>query len=475
MLKKFLREKEIRDRLSEAQGMEPHLLNLLFEKIEFNRILRFKKTVRRLLRKILAIGIKEYLKTLFSKDIVSKINTTSNKKKVIFVVGLTFNSVGMSIYLRKTGEFETILLVENPWLVDFFKQYFDEVYVYNSYYEVAYILLASKPYIVHVHGASCYYFFGVVAQCLNNAGIIVGFVDPPSFEPSADNPNELRKKPKETQLDCYSEEFVFKKADGIVLTMNTLVAGEQLCLRYNTKVPLLEFPTYVCDEFFKEEEKYSRRDGKTYLVYGGIVTPSDKPKEIFGSTQLIDLAKSLINQGLHFHMYLSPHFSPIQINKLYSDYVQLTANIPNFSFKYGIPLDKATKEFSKYDFAVLMIHLTDQTKLNVFHYDTCIPTKFFTYLSAGLPVIVNKEFGYIASLVKKHEIGIVISGNEIDSLSEIIKRYDYEKLKANVKRAREELSMKRHISRLIKFYEEACSKSTNSVYKEMAVTGTNKN
>lgn len=122
-----------------------------------------------------------------------------------------------------------------------------------------------------------------------------------------------------------------------------------------------------------------------------------------------------------------------------------------------------------------MIHLTDQTKLNVFHYDTCIPTKFFTYLSAGLPVIVSKEFGYIASLVKKHEIGIVISENEIDSLSEIIKRYDYEKLKANVKRAREELSMKRHINRLIEFYEEACSKSTNSVCKEMAVTGANKN
>jgi hypothetical protein len=35
--------------------------------------------------------------------------------------------------------------------------------------------------------------------------------------------------------------------------------------------------------------------------------------------------------------------------------------------------------------------------------------------------------------------------------------------------------MEKHIGRLIEFYEQACNKSTNSVYKEMTVTGTNKN
>lgn len=80
-----------------------------------------------------------------------------------------------------------------------------------------------------------------------------------------------------------------------------------------------------------------------------------------------------------------------------------------------------------------------------------------------MPIIVSKENGYIATLVKEYEIGIVISQNEIDSLSEIIQQCDYEKLKANVKRAREDLSMKKHIGRLIEFYEQACSKSKSNV------------
>lgn len=85
-------------------------------------------------------------------------------------------------------------------------------------------------------------------------------------------------------------------------------------------------------------------------------------------------------------------------------------------------------------------YVTDGTKRNVFHFDTCTPTKFFTYLSAGLPIIINKEFSYIVSLVK---------------------RYDYETLKANVKKAKEVLSMKNHISRLIEFYKQACKESAN--------------
>lgn len=454
MFKNFYREKEIKDKLPEVRKINPQLYSLLLEKIEFSKYLRFKKTIRQSIRKILAMGIKEYLKTLFSQDIVSKINTPSNKKKIVFLAGLTANIAGMSLYLRKTGEYETILLIENPWLVGFFKQYFDTVYIYSSYYEVAHIMTASNPYIVHVHGSQNYYFLGVLAKCLTNASVVVGFVDPPSFEPSADNLAELRKKPKGTQLDCFSEEFLFKKADGIVLTMNTVTAGEKLRLRYKSGIPILEFPPYACDEFFREGEKYSQKDGKIYLVYGGVVASSDMPKEIFGAAQFIDIARSLTNQGLCFHIYLSPYFSPIQFGKLYDDYIQLAAETPHFAFKQGVPLDKAIEEFSKYDFGV-MIHLTEGTIMNVFHFNTCISSKFFTYLSAGLPIIVSENHGYISTVVKEYECGIVVGSKDINNLSEIVRQYDYEKLRANVRQAREDFSMKNHIGRLIQFYEQA--------------------
>lgn len=460
MLKSLFPEKEVTQGLSEVRKTDPHFFELLEEKIERTKYLKFKKTVRQLLRKMLALGIAGCLQDLSIKGVIRSMNSLSRKKKILFVAGLpTFNLAGISIYLRKTGEFETVLLTENPWLVGFFKQYFDTVCVYNSYSDVAQLFIASKPYIIHIQGSLQYYFLGVMANCLGRASAVIGFNDIPSLtEMPEENRKELWGISHDAQLDYFSEEFLFKRADGIILTMNTIAAGDTLRLRYESTTPLLEFPTYVCDEFCREEEKYSHRDGKVHLVYGGIIAPSDKPKEIFGDNQFLALAKKLLNQGLCFHMYLSPHFSPLQIRKLYQDYIQFAVETSNFSFKQGIPHDQAIKEFSRYDFAT-MISIFDGVKLNTFHWETAMPSKFFTYLSAGLPVIVSKEHGNISSLVRNYECGIVVDQKDLDNLFDIIKHCDYKKLKTNVKRAREELSMKNHIGRLIEFYESVCNKN----------------
>lgn len=468
MLNSFVTEERIREKLSQFKEKYPSLTELLLKRVELTISQRFKKTIRQSIRKIRSIGIKGFLRNISPRGVIRTLNRPSDKKKVLFLAGLpTFNIVEISMYLRKTGEFETILLTESPWLSSFFQENFNKVYVYNSYYEVAHILLSSKPDIIHALGSARYYFLGALAKCFNNAGIISAFIDPPSFEPGADNPEELSKKPEDTQLDCFSEEFLFKQADGIIMTMNRYFAGDILRQRYHSKIPLLEFPTYACNEFFKEEEKYSKKDGNIYLVYGGVIGPSDKPKEIFGATQFIDIARSLIHQGFCFHMYLSPYFSPIQTKKLYADYVQLAETSPGFGFKHGFQLDKAIEEFSRYDYAS-MIHDTKGLIMNKFHFETCISSKFFTYISAGLPIIVVKDIGYIASLVREYEIGIVIDQDEIGSLAEIMKGYDYKKLQENVKKAREDFTMEKHINRLIEFYGQVSGNRKTTKSREVA-------
>ena len=463
MLKRFTQEEEIKNILSEVHANNPKMYELLMEKIEFSKYLRFKKATKQSIRKILAMGIKEYLRNLLSKkDTISKINNPSNKKKILFVTGVpSLNLVGISIYLRKTGQYETFLIGENPWQINFFKQHFDTVYIYNSYYEVARILTASKPDIIHIQGMPNYYFLGVLAKNLCSTATVNGFIDIPSDDPSIENPDKLSKIPANKLLDYYSEEFLFKKTEGILLVTEPSFRGNKLNHHHSSNVPIIEFPPYVCDEFFSTDEKYSQKDGYVYLVYGGSVAPSYEPKEQNPGFQFIDLAKNLVNQGLYFHMYVSPHFSPYKIKKLFPAYIQLAAKVPNFSFRQGLSIDKAIKEFSRYDFAVMINKYYDETKIITnTHWDTVIPSKFFTYLSAGLPIIVGNEFVFIASLVTKYEIGIVIKQNEIDFLAEIIKRYDYEKLKANVMQTREELSMKKHIGRLIDFYEQAVATKT---------------
>ncbi len=76
-------------------------------------------------------------------------------------------------------------------------------------------------------------------------------------------------------------------------------------------------------------------------------------------------------------------------------------------------------------------------------------------------MIVSKEMQYLSRLIEDYEIGIVVSLKDLDNLSEIIKRYDREKLRANVQKARQKLSMENHIERLIAFYEEVHSRAVS--------------
>jgi len=469
MFKNLVVEKEIKDKLSVIREMDPNVFNLLLEKLEFNKFTRFKKIIRQLLRKFIAMGIKNSLKTLSKKDVIRKINNSANaKKKVLFVAGTSaFNLVGISIYLRKTGEYSTSLIIENPWLWNYFKKYFDNVYVYNSNYNVACILLESNPYIVHVQGTHQYYFLGALAKCLSNAPIVIGFSDIPSL--SAISQDELPGQAYEktygrladvSDLDMLLEKFLFQHADGIILAINTKIVGEKLLHRYKSKVPLIEFFPYVCDELICQEKKHSSMDGKIHIVYGGVIAAADKPEEFNSGIQFIGLVKKLVKQDLYFHLYGTPHTSPLKFKRAFPEYTQLAIETANFTFECGLPPDEAIKEFSKHDFAAITSLYGKQNDFNKLHRNTVMASKFFTYLSAGIPIIVGEEDANSRVLIEKYDIGIVIKQNKIECLSEIIRDCDYEKLLSNVWRAREEFSMKNHIGRLIEFYEQVYATKT---------------
>jgi len=469
MLKSLFAEKEIKHRLFKVHEISPPLFYLLLEKIECNIYFRFKKTIRQLLRKCTAMGFRNVLKTISYKDIIRNINTpTPTKKKVLFVAGTSaFYLVGISIYLRKTEKYTTALIIENPWLWNYFKKYFDDVYVYNSNYEVACILAESNPYLVHVQGTHQYYFLGVLAKCLSNALVVISFSDIPSL--SITSPDELPAQASEkscdrltdvSDLDMLSEKFLFQHAEGIILAINTMVAGEKLLRIYKSNIPVIEFFPYVCDDFICQEEKHSSMDGKIHIVYGGVIATADKPEEFNSGIQFIGLAKKLVKQGLYFHLFGTPHTSPLKFKDAFPEYTQLATEVNNFTFECGLPPDEAIKEFSKYDFAAITSLYSKQNNFNKLHKDTVMASKFFTYLSAGIPMIVGEEDANSTALVKKYGVGIVINQHEVDLLSEIIKKCNYEKLLSNVRCTREEFSMKNHIGRLIEFYDQVYAAKT---------------
>ena len=462
----IISEREIKDKLSELKDFDTDIYEYLLNKIEFNRFQRLKKnaiqTIKRYLARIKGYQeatikeypkrfMEEYQKRVSVKELIDIINSPSDKKKILYVTVLPFNLVRQSIYLRKAG-YETIILMSATPHADFAERYFDIVYVYHSIYTLAYILKESKPYLIHVLGTGASSYLGILARFLSKSKIVYNFYDISSTAILKEYLVFLRGK-EEAELEFFSERFACERCNGLIIGYSP-EAHEILKNRYHITAPMLEFHSYVCDEFISDDNsKYSNMDGNIHLVYGGTVASSHLPEKIFGDIQLHSLIEKLAKQGIYFDIYTPPYASPLRKGHQFDDYIVLSETNPLFNFRKGLLPDEVTSEFSKYDFGA-MINLFDRGTCLEEHNRTRLPNKFFTYLEAGLPILISEELQYVAKLVKEYGIGIVVSQKDLDNLPEIINSYDREKLNANVKKAREELSMKKHIGRLIDFYEQ---------------------
>lgn len=471
-------ENEIREELSELKEIDRDMYEyILRDKIEFNKlkVLKrgFEQTVKRYIARSIGSNgngsngyllkiIEEYKKRVSPKEFIQRINIPSGTRKILFMTSQpTFNIVRQSNYLRKEG-YETFLLMDgNLSLINFYEKYFDLVYVFDSIYSLHYILKEAEPYLIHVQGTTRNAnYFGALAKLFSKSKVVFNFYDIPSTTITEDEiafAGSMVGGEEVIKLDLFSEKYACEKCDGLIFGYSEKV-GEILKGRHSISSPVLEFNSYPCDEFIREaNSKYSDRDDKIHLVYGGNVAPSRAPEEYFGDCQFHGLIDQLTGQGLYFDIHiLYTNFRKFKQD--YGDYLLKSEKNLLFNFKQGMILEDATKEFSKYDFGLMIYHFNK----GGFDKGTCIMNehipmrladKFFTYLEAGLPMIISEELHYTAEIVNKYDMGIVVSQSDFGNLSEIISRHDREKLITNVKKAREELSMKNHIGRLIEFYE----------------------
>lgn len=428
---------------------------LINDKLEFDRFTRFKKGVKQSLRRYKVGGLKAVFNKLNTGKIIARINSPSDKKKILYItITPSFNLLRQSIYLRKNGNYETILLMENPWLFKLMEEHFDTVYIYDTYYELATILKEARPYLIHVQGSMMGSdFICILAKSLSNSKIIFEFYDVPSLTINKEDSIAAWGK-ENTELGFFAEQFACENADGIILGYAN-EAADIVKKQYNIKAPLLEFHSYVCNEFLVNGNsvKYSQEDGRIHLVYGGVVYTPNHPKKVFDSHQFHELIKEVTKQGICLDIYTTPHISTIKFKQFFPDYITISQENNLFRFMKGLPLGEAANEFSRYDFGMILYIIDQVSSINKSNKIRLLG-KFFFYLEAGLPILASEEFEYVSKLIREYEIGIVVSQKDIYNLSQIIPMYDYEKLRKNVITAREKFSMGTHIDKLIGFYEE---------------------
>lgn len=445
-----------KERFSTIKELNKDVYDILInDKLEFDRLTRLKKRIKQLLRKYKVGGLSAIFNNLFSKKVIDRINSPSSKKKILYItITPSLNLLRQSISIRKKGDYETILLMESPWLFKLMERHFDAVYIYDTYYELATILKEVRPYLIHVQGSMMGSdFLCIFAKLLTKSRFVFEFYDVPSIHLSKDD-SIITWGRKNTELGFFAEQYACENADGIILGYSH-EAIDILKKRYDVKAPILEFHTYVCNEFVSNNDdvKYSQEDGKIHLVYGGIVYSSSHPEKVFNTNQFHELIKEITKQGICFDIFTTPHISAIKFEQFFPDYIAISKENALFKFKKGSFPSNAVNEFSRYDFGMLMYLFDKRSSLDESN-KIRLPGKFFFYLEAGLPILISEEFGYAAKLVREYEIGVVVSQRDIYNLSKIIPTYDYEKLRSNVMAARKEFSMEVHIDKLLDFYED---------------------
>lgn len=238
------------------------------------------------------------------------------------------------------------------------------------------------------------------------------------------------------------EQFCFENVDGIIYK------GPDSILDYYRKfydginAKGLSWFDHADEDLFVSNGGNQDAD-EIHFVYTGNVSASEKAKYCY----YIPLAKTLADQKIHFHVYPNPW----QYDNSW-EYIALDRSEKYFHFHKPLDMRELLHEISYYHYG-LWVHLDDpHGRTSKEKMKTGMVNKMFTYVEAGLPVIVSKSRTFGQEVVESNNIGFAISDDDWINFNKILSNYDFDSLKKNVLKFRNEYSLRKKSISLYEYY-----------------------
>lgn len=249
----------------------------------------------------------------------------------------------------------------------------------------------------------------------------------------------------------FSENFLRHEIEGFIYKDGGQPMAEIL---QDSSIPSLQFLPYPPKRqmHFINKEPFN----KPMFVYAGAILPTSNSM-IYKDTQLLPLFREITRQGYSVTAYNSPLYDEDSLKIMFSDYHHEAANNPLFCFKRGIPLPSLIPILAQdYEYGLMLFHFDTNIFAGKKHLKGSMASKIFTYLAAGLPILISEELENMANFIREYGIGVVLSRNEISNISKVISDYSYSELRENIKIAQEKLSMENNIHILKDFLKGCC-------------------
>ncbi len=242
------------------------------------------------------------------------------------------------------------------------------------------------------------------------------------------------------------ENFMIKNADGFISSTSGHWVDSFL-FKKNKK----SFQLCNClskDIFVNIKHQMSK---KPMLCYAGGVLPTHLNKNISSDIKMIKVALPALNSGCRFDVYGTVATLEEQ-QESYPDYLELSSNNTDFRFFSFLPVDDLIPMISGADFGVMYYDFSVAKREGILrhHLESAIPTKVFTYLAAGLPILISKELKATHDFLIDNGVGVSVLQKDIKNIKHLIDKVDYDKLKENVDKFQQKFCVESKASEIIK-------------------------
>ena len=238
----------------------------------------------------------------------------------------------------------------------------------------------------------------------------------------------------EAAMDFRCEQYIMNHVNKV--TMPYIKSGLKVYTTDDYRLNnLITFPSYPSLRYMADNKRTLGE--QVHLLFVGGIPPDALPDATFRDAKMHTILPDLLRGTQTVTFYINPAAANVSrrpLHELYPFFTKVAAENTRFTFQNGyMPWDLA-RHSHQFSFG-LMVYSLDGVQINGMHFSHILPSKLFTYLELGLPVIVVDGLQAVRDFVIDNGVGIVVSEDEIGKLPEIIEqnRTNYQTYVQNIR------------------------------------------
>lgn len=404
--------------------------------LEFVNDAPIRTELHRFIRKNWKQGIASQVQSNDLHDFVEKINSEASTGNVVLFIGLHDGNIPTLQYIRdalcKKYSYAAYTVYLNNYTED---ERGDRSFCCDgSLGDLCYVIQNIKDMPVYVQAHSKWSFLGSLFKGINqNIKVVQELYDLFTFFIPIGKEEVFVEagvfSNSEIELIRYFEKFMLSFIDGVVYKNGGPTVNGILQDCTSDTLQIMPAPSLG----FAQKSVNDRVQPRTRLVYAGQVKNSDYFPDIFGDMYLLPIFKQFTMSGYGVDIFCSYSRDEQHYKTQFSEYLAEERVNKNLKIHPRLPVRKLITRLARsYDYGLVLFNETENLAVGKDHVETASASKLFTYLFAGLPVIVSAELKYMASLVEQHGLGVVLDNSELLDLPRYLNGLDYNALLQNV-------------------------------------------